>query len=326
MTHRIILTGGSGGLGRNFLDLARGRSDVQVLALLRDGSRRPAAFDRLACVRVDFDDSVNLCRTIRDFAPTALVHSAADGMSAPQVRWSRLLHFNAVLPVTLCQGLRGLGCHLVHISTGLSYRDQGRPLREDDPLDTLHPYGASKAASDLLVRSAAAEAGVPLTVLRPFSFTGLWDDRGRLFPSILRAASEGRSLELSPATQIRPHCSSRDIARGMLAAALQARPEPGEARVYNLGEPSTVPLRSVIEEVFQQLELRPNLQFGRRNFAVNEPMFLAPDISRAQRDLDWSPRQNLAHAVWQLARESFPQLSPTEPKEDRKPWPIAHPN
>ena len=55
-------------------------------------------------------------------------------------------------------------------STGLGYRDQGRHLRESDPLDTEHPYGASKAAADMLMRAAAAEFGVPMVVLLLFSF------------------------------------------------------------------------------------------------------------------------------------------------------------
>ena len=34
-------------------------------------------------------------------------------------------------------------------------REQGRPCREGDPIDTLHPYGASKAAADCLLRAGA---------------------------------------------------------------------------------------------------------------------------------------------------------------------------
>jgi nucleoside-diphosphate-sugar epimerase len=42
---------------------------------------------------------------------------------------------------------------------------------------------------------------------------------------------------------------------------------------------------------------------------------LVADIRRADAELGWRPRHNLAHAVWQLARESFPGLAVREPGE-----------
>jgi hypothetical protein len=44
-------------------------------------------------------------------------------------------------------------------------------------------------------------------------------------------------------------------------------------------------------------------------------MYLVADIAAARRELNWAPRHNLAHAVWQLARESFPELKLRQPKE-----------
>ncbi len=65
--------------------------------------------------------------------------------------------------------------HFIYISTGLVYRDQQRPLTEDDPIGTRHPYGASKAAADLMLQAASIEFDRRLTILRPFAFTGVHD-------------------------------------------------------------------------------------------------------------------------------------------------------
>ena len=266
--------------------------------------------------RVDFADREAMESRIRAFGPTALVHCAATGMEFPHTRWFELLRFNVDLTVNLCESVANIpGCHFVFVGTGLAYRPETRPLTERDALDTLHPYGASKAAADLLLRSAAAEFEVPLTVLRPFSFTGLGDDRTRLFSSLLRAAAEGRPMLLSPCRQVRDHCSARDIAGGIVRALECGHRHVHEAGIYNLGSGSTTPLRAVIEQVVTELNLEVDLQFGARPIGRFDPDFLVADITKAARELDWRPRHNLVHAVWQLACESFPSLHVREPTE-----------
>jgi UDP-glucose 4-epimerase len=314
--HRIVLTGASGALGRNFLMLVAADPNINVLALLRDGSRQPPKQDRLELARVDFDDPLATSRVIERFRPTCLVHCAATGMNFPKTRWFNLIRFNVDVSINLCQCVAALpGCHFIYVGTGLAYRDQGRALGEADPLDTLHPYGASKAAADILVRSAASEFGVPLTVLRPFSFTGPWDDRARLFPTLLRAAAEGLPLDLSPCDQIRDHCSACDIAAAIFAAMVAGRSGSSESGVYNVGSGDRSPLRTVVERVVAEMDLKVRLNFGARPYAPHEPMHLVADIRRARAEIAWGPRHNLAHAVWQLARESFPELKTREPKE-----------
>lgn len=320
--HRIVLTGGSGTLGGHFLRACHSRPDIAILVLLRPGGHavppagavstggdvhfaRPASF-----ARQDLDPLV------RAFRPTSFVHCAAGGMESPRPPLVDLLRLNVELPVELvgCTA-DNPGCHFVFVGSGLAYQPQGRPLRESDALGTTHPYGASKAAADILVRSVASERGVPLTVLRPFGFTGPGDDRQRLFPSLLRAAVTEGNVALSAGTQVRDHCSARDIAEGILLA-LDHAPEPDEpAQIYNLGSGRTDPLHDVVRGVVDELGLDVRLDFGALPFSRFEPMHLVADTTAVRTALGWQPRHNLAHAVWQLARATFPTVALREPAE-----------
>ena len=314
--HRIVLTGASGTLGRNFIERVGHCPDVRVLALLRRGSKEQGTWPSVEFARVDDFNRPVVGALISRFQPTCLVHCAATGMEFPRTEWFELIRFNIDVTINLCECVASIPrCHFIYVSTGLGYRPQGRPLVEGDALDTQHPYGASKAAADLLVRSAAAEFEVPITVLRPFSFTGLGDDRSRLFATLLRAAANGQELPLSAGTQIRDHCSARDIADGIVAA-MEIEPRGSNvARIFNLGSGRLDPLRALVVTIVEELDLKVQLNFGARPFGRFEPLHLVADISRAREELGWRPRHNLAHAVWQLARESFPDLSLREPKE-----------
>lgn len=296
------------------LEAVVARRDVQVLAPLRGPSRPPVPAPTVEVARIDAFDRPSLRALTQAFRPTAIVHCAATGMDFPQTLWFDLIRFNVDVTVTLCECAAEIpDCRFVFVSTGLAYRALGRPLTEDDPLDTLHPYGASKAAADLLVRSAAAEFAVPLTVLRPFGFTGLGDDRTRLFPTLLRAAAARQPVALSAGTQIRDHCSARDIAQGIVDALETGAGAP--TRIFNLGSGQLTPIRALVERVRDELALDVDLRFGERPLGRFEPVHLVADIRRAAEALGWRPRHNLAHAVWQLARESFPELRVREPAE-----------
>jgi nucleoside-diphosphate-sugar epimerase len=311
--HRIVLTGASGMLGGAILKQLASRHDVIALALYRSVWPRGTAINvepRL----LDLARHDDVDRMLQEFRPTAFIHTAAVGMQHPLPDMATLAKVNVELPLTLMAAVSQiLNCHFVQISSGLAYKDQGRLLREDDPLKTSHPYGASKAEAEQHLQALAQDRGVRLTILRPFSFTGERDFGTRLFPSLLRSAVEQRPFEMSPGDQVREHSSVNDIGRGVIAAALQPFDTTVSVRVFNLGSGDTRPLREVVSSVVDQLGLSVDLRFGARPRSPHEPMFTVADLTRARKEFGWSSQESLAHAVWKLARSSFPSLDLNEP-------------
>lgn len=310
---RILITGATGTLGYNVYRVLSGDPRYELYLPVR--TLRPELFKPDGQVRVfllDLADRTRVREVIEQTQPDAVVHCAASGLRPPKPAWFEMTSFNVEGTLRLfeaCCALRR--CHFIYISSGLVYREQGRPLSETGPLDTLHPYGASKSAADWLLRAAAVEFGRKLTLLRPFSFTGLNDGGERLFPSLLRAAAEGRPFPLSAGGQVRDFCSVTDIARGVALSI-----EPGHASLMealNLGSGLAVTIRGTVERVCQELNLRVDLQFGARDYYPHEPMHLVADIAKAEAMLGWRPRENLAHAVWELAQSEFPALPVTRP-------------
>lgn len=313
---RILVTGGSGTLGCNSVRLLAADPENDIVLPLR--SPQPQLFDRYSNVQViqaNLCDISHLTELVAEVRPNAIVHCAASGVRPLRPAWFEMTNFNVQVTLQLFKASCALDeCHFVYISTGLVYRAQNRPLLEGDPVDTLHPYGASKAAAECLLQAGATEFNRPLTILRPFSFTGLHDSGGRLFPFLLQAALENRPVRLSPGEQYRDFCSVRDIAQAVAAVLTRRRMQNVE--VFNLGAGMLKTLRQTIEEVCAELELNADLRFGERPYHPYEPMHLIADIRKAEA-IPWRPATNLAFAVWELAQSDFPELKLRRPEEHR---------
>jgi UDP-glucose 4-epimerase len=314
---RVLVTGASGTLGYNVVrQLGAAHPETQVHVLMRTIDE--TLFDDLANVHLEHVDLADVAATARAVAaivPNAIIHCAGSGVRPSKIGWFEQIQLNVSATVALFEASCELeDCHFIHVSTGLVYSSQDRPCREHDPIDTLHPYGASKAAADCLLRAGAERLKRHLTVVRPFSFTGLHDGGDRLFPSLLRAASEGRPLAMSAGTQIRDYCAVQDVAEGILLM-LEEGTLPGRD-TFNLGSGKSISLRGIVASVCRQLGIEVGLQLGAVPFHPQEPMNLVADIHLAK-SLGWEPRTNLAYAVWELARSQFPELAVTEPERYR---------
>lgn len=312
---RVLITGASGTLGYNIvrhLGLQHPGTSIRLLMRRPD----PVLFADLANVsieQVDIEDTPSLTQAVLESQPAAIIHCAASGVRPSKIGWFDLIRLNVSATIALFEASCDIEhCHFIHISTGLVYANQDRPCREGDPIDTLHPYGASKAAADCVLRAGAERLKRHLTVLRPFSFTGLHDGGDRLFPSLLRCAQKGEPFSMSAGTQIRDFCAVQDVAEAV-CLVLEQGTLPGRD-VFNIGSGLSISLRGIVGSVCRQLGLDVELHLGERQFHPYEPMNLVADIHLA-RSLGWQPRTNLAYAVWQLAQSQFPELQVTKPEQ-----------
>ena len=314
---RVLITGASGTLGYNVVQhLATKHPETRFLLLMRTLQRELfAALPNVAFEQVDLSDAPRLTGVVAGFQPNAIIHCAASGVRPSQFSYFDFVAVNVSATLDLFRASCEIPhCHFINVSTGLVYGSQERPCRESDPVNTLHPYGASKAAADCLLRAGAESLGRHLTIIRPFSFTGIHDGGDRLFPSLLRAALEGKPFAMSPGTQLRDFCAVEDVAEAI--GLILEEGEQQSRDIFNVGSGLSVSLGRIVSSVVRQLNLEVGIQLSARPFHRFEPNGLIADISRIE-SIGWRPKINLAYAVWELSRASFPSLTVTEPEKYR---------
>jgi len=171
------------------------------------------------------------------------------------------------------------------------------PLQEDLPLCPVTPYGASKAAAEVLALQAHRSWGAGAVLTRSFNHTGPGQDPSFVVPALARrvvdaAATGGGAVRVGNLSAERDLLDVEDVVRAYRVLATRA--EPG--RAYNVC--SGVPV--VIEELARRLaELS-----GTEVDLVVDPELVRPvdvplvvgDNSRL-RALGWQPEVALAETL-----------------------------
>ena len=170
---RLLVTGGAGFIGSNFVHHVIEHTDdhVTVLDKLTYAGNRASLeglpADRLTFVEGDIADAALVDGLFAD--ADAVVHYAAESHNDNSLNDPRpFLDTNIIGTYTLLEAARKHGTRLHHISTDEVYGDLelDDPARftESTPYNPSSPYSSTKAGSDLLVRAWVRSFGVQATI------------------------------------------------------------------------------------------------------------------------------------------------------------------
>ncbi len=203
---RIIVTGGAGFIGSNFVHwVIDHKPDVHVTVLDKltyAGNRENLAGipeDRLTFVRGDICDA---CVVDELFTDTdAVVHFAAESHNDNSIANPEpFLHTNVEGTYTLLEAARKHNVRFHHISTDEVYGDLALddPAKfiEETPYHPSSPYSSTKAASDLLVRAWFRTYGVPVTISNCSNNYGPYQHIEKFIPRQITNILDGRTPKL----------------------------------------------------------------------------------------------------------------------------------
>ena len=143
---RVLLTGGSGLLGR--MMLGRKPADIEVIAVRH--RREVTGADRT--LTADLTDQVAVARMMERLRPDLVVHLAYAKASRPGIVDATAHLVSAATPLVLA-------------STDNVFAGDGRPVAEHHPPDPVNDYGRWKAEAEALVLTFERSGVVRLPLL-----------------------------------------------------------------------------------------------------------------------------------------------------------------
>jgi len=301
---RILVTGGAGFIGANFVHHLLGthpEDEVVTLDLLTYAGNlanlEPVLADpRHRFVRADVADPAAVADLLAG-GVEAVVHLAAESHVDRSIDdASDFLRTNVVGTQVLLDAARRAGVRrFLHVSTDEVYGSLGPEGRFDEasPLAPNSPYAASKAAADCLVRAAHHTHGVDAVVTRCSNNYGPYQFPEKLIPLLITNALADEPLPLyGDGLQVRDWIHVRDHCRALDRVLREGR--AGE--VYNVGggnEHANLEVARLIlrvlgkpETLIRHVADRPGHD---RRYAI--------DAGKITRELGWRPEEPFAEGL-----------------------------
>ncbi len=296
---RVLVTGGAGFIGSNFVRFLLGHYPSYQVCVL-DALTYAGNLENLGETYRDEPRLRFVHGNIRNSALVEELVAEADVVvhMAAETHVPRSIHDNVVFVETDVFGTQVLLNavlkrpveRFLHISTSEVYGTAlEAPMTEDHPLNPTTPYAAAKAGADRLVYAYHQTYGLPCVILRPFNTYGPYQHLEKAVPRFVTGA-----LLESPLSVHGDGSSSRDwvFVEDLCAGvdrAVHADLAVIAGQVINLGTGTDTPIRIVAELVVDRLgRSRALLTYGedrpgqvRRHIASTE---------RAARLLGWKAR------------------------------------
>jgi len=267
----LIVTGGAGFIGSNFVRLALAETGDRVVvadSLTYAGNLENLegldGHPRYAFVRVDIGDREGVRRLFREQRPSALVNFAAEthvdrSIDDPGAFLRTNVGGTYELLEAAREQLRGLdgaaraGFRFLHVSTDEVYGTLGPTgaFSETTGYAPNSPYAASKAAADHFVRAWHETYSLPVLLTNCSNNYGPYQFPEKLIPLMILNAAEGKPLPIyGDGGNVRDWLYVEDHCRAILRV-LQ-RGSVGEK--YNIGGNSERTNLQVVDRLCEALE------------------------------------------------------------------------
>ena len=335
MNNCIIVTGGAGFIGSNFVNdwVKLGLGTVinldkltyaGNLANLVDIEQNP---DHIF-VQGDIGDNALVASLLKQYQPRAIVNFAAESHVDRSIHGpGEFIQTNIVGTFNLLEEARAYWTGLsdadkadfrfLHVSTDEVYGSLGAAdpaFKETNAYEPNSPYSASKAASDHLVRAYHHTYGMPMLTTNCSNNYGPYHFPEKLIPLVIHNALNGKPLPIyGNGSNVRDwlyvgdHCSA--IRRVLEAGRV------GET--YNIGGWNEKTNLEVVHTLCDMLDLQKPKKSGsyrdQITFVQDRPghdQRYAIDATKIERELGWKPAETFDSGIqktvsWYLAHQDW---------------------
>lgn len=292
---RLLVTGGAGFIGSNFVHHVIAHTDhhVTVLDKLTYAGNR-TSLDGLPDARLTFVQGDIVDAALVDeltAAADAVVHYAAESHNDNSLADPRpFVDTNLIGTYTLLEAARRHGTRFHHISTDEVYGDLelDDPARftESTPYNPSSPYSSTKAGSDLLVRAWVRSFGVAATISNCSNNYGPYQHVEKFIPRQITNVLRGERPKLyGSGENVRDWIHADDHSAAVLTILEKGR--IGET--YLIGADGEKSNREVVELILTTLG-QPADAYDHVTDRPGHDLRYAIDSSKLRTELGWAPR------------------------------------
>jgi len=266
---------------------------------------------------VDVADEPAVVAAVADAAPDAVYHLA--GWAHVGESWrhpTEVARVNVAGTAAVLEACRqGRVGRILVVGSADAYGEfeaGDLPLREDLPLRPVTPYGASKAAAEVLALQAHRTGDAAVVLTRSFNHTGPGQHPSFVVPALARRMVEagpepGGEVRVGNLSAQRDLLDVEDVVRAYRVLALQG--EAGQA--YNVCSGVAVAIEEVARQLAELSGTEPRLVVDPVLVRAVDVPVVVGDCSRL-RVLGWRPEVTLTETLRRVLDDQRRSLAPSD--------------
>jgi GDP-4-dehydro-6-deoxy-D-mannose reductase len=300
----ILVTGAAGFAGQHLLSHLHACGTTGLVGTAVDGARPasgPAAgLGEVCWLPLDLADPKAVEEVVARSVPRKVYHLAAQSSVGASFRdpdgtWS--VNATGFLHLVSYCAEQVPGCRVLLVSSAEVYGtvpEEDQPIEETRPPSPITPYGASKAAAEMLALAATRSSAVEVVVARSFNHTGAGQHRRFALPGFALQLSEMAEGRREPVLRTGDLGVRRDFldVRDVVAGYVQLMESGEPATAYNVCSGIAHSLADLVDRLISltglSVERREDL--ARRRPADIDVLAGSP---RKLEALGWSPRHTI---------------------------------
>ncbi|MFZ3355180.1 MAG: GDP-mannose 4,6-dehydratase [Thermoplasmata archaeon] len=300
---RLLITGGSGFIGRYLCALAAERGHEVIATYLSQAEldALPTISASIQWRHLNMQDRSEVDRTIDEVRPEGVFHLAAQAYAS--VAWKdpqATFDTNVLGTIHLYEALRrhppDHGTFLASSASAYGAVDT-LPMREDSVLNPINPYGVSKACQDMLSLQYSLNFGLRIVRGRLFITTGpskTGDAVSDFARRVVRLEREGKpaSLPVGNLTPKRDISDVRDIIQAIWKVFESGEPQ----RPVNIGAGASFSMQGIIDQLVGLAQVPLTAMPDPALFRPTDEPEIRADVTRL-RALGFTPRYALQQTV-----------------------------
>jgi len=300
---KILVTGGSGFIGSNFIDYLLEKTDWQITNLSRHTyAMNPKVLEHLEkterykFVAGNITDAVLMMNLIKDV--DSIVHFAAETHVDRSFIYPRdFLTSNLLGTFTILEVLKHLKKKpkLIYMSTDEVFGDVPKGYcKEDDHVKPRNPYSASKASAEMYCYAYFHSFKVPAIIARSMNNFGPRQHPEKLIAKMITRCLSNTPFTLFKGGSVRGWIYVKDTGDAVLT--ILENGEPGE--IYHIPPDAYLTVQEVAETILK-LTNKEHLFRGYKGRRLKDDERYALDGTKITYDLRWRPKTSFDDGIKQ---------------------------
>lgn len=298
----LLITGGAGFIGANFLKYIRKKRSGAKLMVVMDSLTYAADYEnirddvyehpKIKFANVDIRDARYVDATFEKYGITHVIHFAAESHVDNSITGPKtFVETNVLGTLNLLEAARKYKVEKFHhISTDEVYGhlEKGdKKFTEDTPYNPRNPYSASKASSDHLVRSYHHTYEMPVTISNCSNNYGPYQNEEKFVPKIINSILNRKKIPVYGKGQnVRDWIHVEDHCDALLTILKKGK--IGET--YNIGANCEKKNLQVVYAICDLLKVEPDDCVDFVCDRLGHDFRYAIDTTKIKKELKWKPK------------------------------------